>query len=150
MGPMAILAAAGGVMGAAGSLYEGRAAQEAAAFNIKVAKRNAYLVRKAAEEDARSTLITGRKVVGEMLANYGSSGIKTDEGSPLEIMQESVRAAEKDALNIRYQGELQARSYLDDAKMERFKGNVAETASYIRASSSLVSGGAEAYKLRRT
>lgn len=148
MGPLAILAAAGGVLGAYGSLQEGQAAETAGKYNAKVARRNAYLVRQQAEAEAKQVIFTGRKVSGEMRAQYGASGVKM-EGSPMDVLEESARLAEQDALNVRYQGELQAKAYEDEANMELYKGSIAKKASYLNAASSLLTGGSQAYKLSR-
>lgn len=144
MGPLSIIAGAGGVMGAAGALYEGQAAYKAGQYNAGILRLKASQIRKKAADDEKQSLINARKIVGDMRANYGASGV-TMEGSPLDVMEESIKYANQDALNIRYQGEMDARSSDFNAKLAEFQGKSARTASYFGAASSLAGGGAKAY-----
>jgi hypothetical protein len=152
MAPMAIVAAAGGVMGAAGAIYQGKAEAAAAEYNARLLKLQASQIRQQAASEEKRALVGARKVIGEMRANYGASGV-TMEGSPIDIMEESIKNANTDAMNIRYQGEMNARSAEYEAKMERMKGNSAKNASYFSAAQSLGTGATKAHdynKLSRT
>jgi len=141
--PLAIIAAAGGVMGAAGSIYEGQAAYKAGVYNSGVLKLKAAQIRKQAEQEERQSLVNARKIVGDMRANYGASGI-TMEGSPLDVMEQSIRNANEDAMGIRYRGEMEARNAEFQGKLAEFQGRSARTASYFQAASSLIGGGTKA------
>lgn len=143
MGPLAITAAASGALSAAGAIYEGQAAYKAGQFNAGVLRLKASQIRKQAAYEEQQSLVNARKIVGDMKANYGASGI-TQEGSPLDMMEESVKNANMDAMNIRYKGEMEARNSEFQAKLAEFQGKSARTASYFQAASSLIGGGTKA------
>ena len=149
---MAIIAAAGGVMGAAGAIYQGNAEAAASKYNANLLKLQASQIRQQAATEEKALLVGARKTVGSMRANFAASGV-TMEGSPLDIMQESIMNANNDASSIRYQGEMNARMAEYEAKMERMRGNNAKNASYFSAFSSLAGGATQAHsqnKLSRT
>lgn len=143
MGPLAITAAAGGVMNAAGAIYEGQAAYKAGQYNAGVLRLRAAEIRKQAKYEETQLMINARKTVGDMIANRGASGI-TAEGSPLDYLEESIKFANQDALNIRYRGEMEAQNAEFEAKLAQFKGESARTSSYFQAAGSLLSGSAKA------
>lgn len=143
----AALAGAGGLMGAAGAIQQGQAESVAAEMNAQQAERNATMALARSAEQERRARIEGTKVLGDMRAGYGASGV-TLEGSPLDVLQESAQTAELDALNIRYEGQAQAVGFRNEAKLERMRGASAKTRGYFSAASSLLSaGGAAADKI---
>ncbi len=146
--PLAIIAA-GGVLGAAGKIYEGQAAKKAAEYNAQVAKKNAVLTLRQAADEERQVKVQGRKVIGDMRANFAASGIQM-EGSALDVLAESAANIEADVLNIRFTGQMKADSLMDEARMQRSAGNSAMNASYLGASSSLANAGSDYAKLTRT
>lgn len=147
MGPLAVLAAAGGFIGAAGALYQGSAERAAAEYNSRLLNLQAQQIREKARSDSNQASIGARKTIGEMRANFAASGV-TMEGSPLDVMEESVKYAQRDILNIKNQGEMDARMKEYEAKLTRFQGKSAQTASYFSAASALTSGGSSAYKYK--
>ncbi len=152
MGPLAITAAAGGVLSAAGQIYEGQAAYKAGLLNAGMLKLKASQIRQQTIEQERQLLVNARKVVGDTRAAYGASGV-TMEGSPLDIMEESLTNINRDQMNVRYSGELNARQAEWDADLAVKQGKAARTASYFGAASSILGAGtkaAEYNKLSRT
>ena len=96
----------------------------AAQFNEKVAKQNKQIAAQqtvAAEEDKRRENI---KRLGAARAAAGASGFASS-GSVLDIFSENAANAERDILNIRYQGDLQQRTFTNEAKIEGNKKNTA-------------------------
>lgn len=130
-------------MGAAGAIYEGQAAYKAGVYNAGVLRVKAAQIRQQTDEEERTAMVNARKVVGDMRANYGASGI-TMEGSPLDLMEASIANANRDSLNIRYKGEMEARNTEFQAKLSEFQGQSARNASYFQAASSLIGGGTKA------
>jgi hypothetical protein len=57
-------------------------------------------------------------------------------------MEQSRTEAELDALNIRYESELQAKGLLNQASLSRFEGKQARKASYWQAGTSLLNSAA--------
>lgn len=127
------------IIGAIGSVQQGNAAKSAANYNARVAENNATLARQqaAAQEEQHRRL--ARRQLGQMRAAYGASGV-TMEGSPLDILAQSAKDAELDALNIRYGGELKAQGLESEAVLERYRGESAQRAGYMGAATGLLSG----------
>lgn len=143
--PLAVMAA-GAVVSAVGSIYQGQAASAASGYNAQVDESNARAsVQQGAEEERRVRVI-GRKQQGQIRAAVGASGIQLD-GSALDVLQESSANAEADALNARHNGELKASAYQKEAAGERFKSSTSSTAGYLGAASSILNAGASAYKV---
>jgi hypothetical protein len=124
---------------AASSIAQGNAAKSAANYNAAVARQNADIARANAAADAAKQERQGRLLAGRQRAAIGASGI-TAEGSPLEVMADSALESELDALTTRYRGELQARSYGQDATLQGMRGDAAQQAGYIGAGTSLLLG----------
>lgn len=143
MGPLAITAAASGALSAAGALYEGQAAYKAGQMNAGMLRLKASQIRQQAQYEEQQSLVNARKIVGDMKANYGASGI-TQEGSPLDMMEESIKNANQDAMNIKYRGEMDARNSEFQAGMAEFQGASARRSSYFQAAGALLGGGTKA------
>lgn len=133
----------GGFLGAVGDLKAGAAAENAGLHNAAIDEQNAVWAREKAKNDERALDISSRKQIGQARANYGASGVEVS-GSPLDILQESAVAAKKDALNIRFQGEQQYYSYMNQAYMDRMQGKTAKEASYYSAAGTFLSGASKA------
>lgn len=129
MPPLAIvgiaLAAAGTATSVAGQIKAGNAAQRAGEFNANVATEAATIK----EEQQR---MADRRTLASARATVGSSGVEMT-GSPLDVMAESARQAEMNALIIRRGGVL-------DAYSARVAGRNAKTASRYAAASTLLTG----------
>lgn len=138
------LQAAGTIFQAIGTLQRGQAAKAAGRYNAEVAERNAATARRQAAMDAETQKRESDKRLGAIVAGYGASGV-TLEGSPLDVLASSASEAERDRQTILYKGELRAMGYEADAEIERFSGDNAARASYTKAGSELLIGGAKAY-----
>jgi hypothetical protein len=134
-----IALAASAALSAAGAIAQGNAAKSAANYNAAAARQNADIARANAAADAAKQERQGLLLAGRQRAAVGASGI-TPEGSPLEVMADSALESELDALTTRYRGELQARSYGQDATLQDMRGSSAQTAGYIGAGTDLLTG----------
>jgi hypothetical protein len=136
MPPLAIiglgLAAAGTATSVVGQVKAGNAAQQAGEFNANVATEQATIK----ENQQR---LADQRVLSTARANAGASGVEGTSGSPLDVMAESARQAEMNALIIRRGGVL-------DAYAQRKAGNQAQSAARIGAVGSLLTGGASIAK----
>jgi len=133
------LAVASAAVSAAGAIAQGNAAKASANYNAAVARQNADIARANAAADADKQERQGGLLAGRQRAAIGASGI-TPEGSPLEVMADSALESELDALTTNYRGELQARSYGQNATLQGMRGGAAQTAGYIGAGATLLSG----------
>jgi hypothetical protein len=152
----AVTIAAAGVT-AYSQVQQGRTANAVATYNAQLANRNAEI----AEQNAEAAKLAGtareeqsrdevRRVLARQRALVGASGVTT-EGSPLLVMMESARQGELDALRIRYTSEVEARSgqfqaqqYQSEATLQRLQGKQAQTAGYMSAGGTLLTGFAQA------
>lgn len=115
-------------------------------FNIKVAEQNAALKGQqtsAAEEMQRRE---GRRMLGIQRAAIAQSGVGFS-GSSLDVMRQSTAAAELDALNVRYAGDLERLGILNEIEMRKFnekvlkqKGKMVMRARWANAMSALFMG----------
>lgn len=132
-------------VGAVGAIQQGQQARVTADYNAKqeevsadVARRNA-----AAREDAQRR--EARKFLGRQRAAIAESGTGFG-GSATDIMIESAMDAELDALNIRYQGDLEARGLTEQAKLTRLEGKQRQANYGLQAVSSVLNGASKAYR----
>lgn len=159
MGAFAVpLMIAGGVMGAMGQYQQGREQESALKQQARLAQRNALAAetqartaRQQAGREEETLRKQARQQIGQQSAAIGQSGI--GYGGTAGLLQEdSAVQAELDALNIRYGGELEAGSLLDQAKMQRYESKVlkqnakqAKRAGIMGAATSLLSMGSNLY-----
>ena len=145
---------ASGVLGAVGAINSAnaqadnyRAQAQAAQTNATIAQQNAHntlLVTDANEEEQRRK---SAMQLGEQRASLLSAGIGAD-GSAADVIGQSTSNAELDALNIRYQGQVQANNYANQSLMQDAQAGAANQsahnaiqAGYYGAATSLLSGG---------
>lgn len=117
-------------------------------FNIKNQEQNAALKAQqagAAEEMQRRE---GRRLLGSQRAAIAQSGVGF-LGSSSDIMRQSAAAAELDALNIRYAGDLERLGILNDIEMRKYndkvlkqRGKLAMRMRWGNAASALFGGSA--------
>jgi hypothetical protein len=138
---------AAAAVSAVGAIQQGQANKAAASYNAQLAERDATISRQQASMDAETQRRDSQQTLGAMRAAYGASGV-TMEGSPLDVLEASAEAAERDRQTLLYKGELRAMGYESDAAGQRYRGKQAETASYYSAGSSILMGAARAGKAR--
>ena len=122
--PISIISIIGVAVSAVGSVVSGIQQSQAASYNAAVANQNAMIARNNAEYQAKQQERAARIRIGAAEANYGASGITT-EGSPLDVLEESARNAELDAQVIKYQGQIRAAGYMDQAALDSARADSA-------------------------
>lgn len=128
-----------------------KAQERAANVNAKQIKLNAEAAAAAGtqrEEQARRAM---RAMEAKSVAAVSATGTRI-EGSNLDLIGQNRMFGELDALNIRYDTEMQRRGLLAQSGMETYAGRIAGmnrsnavTGSYINAASSLLSSGTSSY-----
>jgi len=156
-GPWVVpLMVASTAISAIGAIQQGKAAEaqaeaqdQANKYNARVKEIQAGVEREAAGRREEQQRRKARQVLGEQRAALAQSGIGM-MGSALDIEEQSATAAELDALNIRYEGEMAAKGLLYDAEAEKFEGRAnlaaganAKKASYLKTGSAILSGGTD-------
>jgi hypothetical protein len=153
MEPMTLLTIASTAMSTVGAIQQGQAAsanaqaqQNAANYNAQVAENNARSVREQANAKEETIRRNTRIEQGRARAGMSQSGLGMT-GSLLDVYDQSALFSEMDALNTRYDGEMQARGLMGQAAQERYAGSVAQmngkaavTSSYLNAGAAVLGG----------
>jgi len=146
---MVYVAVAVAVVSAGVSAYSqysaGENAAEEADYNAKVAEQNALAEKDKASYDENIHRDNVRKLLSTQRALYGKSGVDMT-GSPLLVMEDTAAKSEIDALAIRHGGDIAAAQQRSAATLSKMRGKNAQTAGYIGAGSSLLSGASSALK----
>lgn len=134
-----ILMVAGTALQAVGAIRQGNYANEAAKYNAAVQEQAAATVNAQATGRQELQRAKARETIGAQLAATSESGTSLS-GSNLDLLSESLYNAELDALNIRYEADLNAKGLMDQAKLTRAEGKNARTAGYISAAAAIAKG----------
>lgn len=121
------------VIGAMGSIGQGKAEKQIADANAKQAEANAAQARYAAREEAAMIRRKSAYTVGSMKATAGGTGIYVDSGSFTDKIADTESQYELDAIKALYNGELQATAFTSQANLYRYSGKVAQKQSYFQA-----------------
>ena len=151
-----------GAMQAVGAIAAGnaQAAQhnaqaQAAAYNANIQRQQSSAV--AQQTSAREDLQRrqARQIIGRQVAAGAESGVNITTGSASDLFRQSLYDAEMDALNIRYEGEMNRVGLLNQASLSDWEGRVAkknsktaQRAGYLNAAVSLTGAAAGAYGMR--
>ncbi|MBR8201693.1 hypothetical protein [Burkholderia vietnamiensis] len=132
---------------AAGALASGAAKASAERQQAAVMDRNAQLANNQAQQvyaqgvnREQAQRDQAGQQLGAQRAAMSESGFNPNAGSALDTQVQSVRNAELDALQTRYQGILQGQSLEDQATQDRFAARTART----NARNSMINGGISA------
>jgi hypothetical protein len=140
---MGIISLVAGVAGAASSAraqkQAGEAQEEAAIaeakaydFNAAIADSNAKQTREKAVYEEGIQREEARKLLDKQKVRYLKSGVDITEGSPLLVMADSAAKAEKDALAIRWTGDVAATEYENQGILNRFYGQNARRTGQLQ------------------
>jgi len=155
---MAFLAAAApiitGVIGAAGAVYQGMAAKDAADYQAAVARNNA----KAAEDMRRYEIQRGllsaeeqdrknAELSGQQRAAMAASGFDMNSGTMRDIGVSQTILGRTDSLRRAHEGELagwklknQANNFQAEAGLAEARGNSSLLSGFVNAGTSLIGG----------
>lgn len=152
-GILEYLAIAGAVASAASSVSQAKAASaqaksaaQAANYNAAVAAQNAKTALDQGNANEEAQRRKARMVMGTQRAALAEAGIG-NEGTASDLVEQSASNAEMDALNIRYEAQLQSTGFLNQsaldtlqAKNARKQASQAMTSGYINAGAGALSG----------
>ena len=133
-----------------GQLQQGKAAQQAAEYNAAVARNQAAWARWKAEKDALRIRARAEALRKRQEAFFAAHGIDPPSVSPLQVLEETTRMGELDALATLRGGAARTGSYMSQAGMYEAAGVGARRAATIgafaegvRGAGSLLSQGAQ-------
>jgi hypothetical protein len=147
------------LLGAAGAVQQGQAAGAAGRYNQQIAEMNATLSdRRAKDAMERGAIAEQRKrqevasIIGKQTVAMAANGVDLSFGSPLDTLTDTAVLGELDALTIRtntareaYDFKVQGVNQRAQGKLERMKGDAAETGGYLKAGGTILGGGGSAY-----
>ncbi|AWD90807.1 hypothetical protein [Burkholderia multivorans] len=134
---MAMFAAvAGAVLQGAGKLSSGlaqagqqEAAANAAQYNADVSRNQAATAYTLGVQREQAVRDRAAQQLGAQRAAVAESGFNPNAGSALDTQLQSVRNAELDALQTRYQGILQGSQYEQQAAIDQYQADAARKAA---------------------
>jgi hypothetical protein len=122
-------------MAAVGTAVSAIGESQTANYNAKVAEAQAVYSQGLAANEWTTAQRNADYAMGKLRARRGASG-RTMSGSALDVTNESYVNFQLDALNAKYEGEVQAVGYRNQARMEKYKGKQA----LIKGALTLASG----------
>lgn len=101
-----------------GIQQQGEAAAQASEFNRNVDLQNAVYARFQGQQAADAQARSSAQTIASGRMSYGASGVTLDSGSAMDVLADSTRMATLDNLNLKFNAELQAKSYEMQASLE--------------------------------
>ena len=149
------MTAAGGILGAVGSLFGGQAKSKSLKYQAGVAQMNALVAKQNAEWAIRSgeseALKSGRttgQMIGQQKVAQAAGNLDVSRGSPAAVResQHEIGLIDQDTIRTNagrraYGFEVEAANQEAQAKVSMAAAKTAKTASFIDAGSSLLSSG---------
>lgn len=132
-GILAALVSAGGVV------YSAQQQKKTADYRAKLAEEAGEEVQAGTEVEKARAEREGKRLLARQRAMYAKSGVKM-EGSPLEVLADTQAELDLDQMIIEHGGMSRASAYEREGMFLRQQGKSAQTAGYIGAGSSLLSG----------
>lgn len=129
------LAAISAGVGAVSAISQADAARRSAHTQADIARQRAEVERQQASVNEDAQRRRANLQLGQLRAGMAQSGTALD-GTNADLYQQSAADAELDALNIRYGGDLAARSSLADANFRDMQASDASRAGLIGAATS--------------
>lgn len=136
------ITAAAAVASTAVAYQQSQAASSANKRNAATAAMNQQLVAKQEQVALDINRRNQYKTIGSATAQYGSSGIANDTGSPLDVLNDSIKSASLDNLTTSMSYGIRGANYASQAGMYSSAANYATTAGYLNAGASALSGAA--------
>ena len=140
---MPIFSAVGTIFSAfsgAGAASDAGAAQAAAYnYNAAVARNNAIAAQQAAEANAKQQQRLNDARLGKLTAGILHQGVLL-EGTPLLMIQDEAAQNELEKQKILYRGQIQANQYNNQATLDSYNAQVAQSAGESRSNSIMTNG----------
>lgn len=94
----------------------------------------------ATAEDLRIMAIKNAKDYGAQQQSYASAGVRIDEGSPLQALQDQVREGTYNLAKRKWQGQVESSNLRYAAAFTRYQGKAVASAAFTKGMGSLLSG----------
>ncbi len=141
--PLTAIAAVGTAVSAAGAISSGMAQANAANYDAAVDRNNAIQAQQAADEQAVVSQQQTTSKLAQQKVDYAASGVDVGQGTPLDVFSDTATKGKLDALTLRYGGQVQGLRDTSAATLAQYQGSAAETAGFLNAGGTLLTGGAK-------
>jgi hypothetical protein len=138
------------VASAAGSIYTGVQASQAADDNAELSRRQGAQEKDAAVAQAEKIRKAARAQAGAANASLAASGVAIGDGTPVRINEQIYKDSEDDAYSTLLTGTRRQNSANDQAGIMNSQGNAAMVGGLINAGTSVLSAGANYSKWKAT
>lgn len=140
--------AAGGILGAYGSIQSGNANQRLAEREADVLEYRASLAEEQGKFGAESVRKQGKAIQGAQKTGYASQGVVVGDGSSGQVLEQTAKLSEQDALQIKLNAAREAWGMREQAKVTRYQGDLAKLKGRLDAIGGLLgTGGSVASQL---
>lgn len=116
-------------------------------YQAAVARNNQIIANRAADdatergiEAERQQRMKTQQVLGRQKAAMAANGLDISSGSPVDILSDTARFGEYDALTIRSNAEREAYGYRTQAAQYGAEAKMAKRSGYLNAAGSLLTG----------
>ena len=123
-----------------GQYKESKSAAQAEAYNAALARQQADAAGKSAELELWRARKQAEAFLGTQRASYAKAGVRSDFGSPLEVMSDSAGELELDALITQYNIKTQQNQYLSQAALSDWSAKNFKMMSMLRPAVTLLTG----------
>ena len=135
----AALALGGGILSGIGAYAQGQAQGAQLDFNARQSMMDAQIAIQNSDAQAKALRKYGRQIVGQQRTKRAISGIRL-EGTPLEVMADTIENVELDAIGMRQQGRFQSAQHKAQAKFQSGMADQARMAGTIGMVSGFLGG----------
>lgn len=129
IGAVSVAGAAAGVtsglVGGISAYQTGKAQQAVYNYNASVAEMNAQLARQEGEDRAAEQRRQTKRLIAQQNNTFGALGITSGTGTALDLASESAYLGELNALTSKYNKDLEAWNYDNEAISQRYMGEIA-------------------------
>lgn len=126
------------------AVQAGENAKDTADYNSEMQRRAALDANQRGSADAADKRQETRRLIARQHAIMGAGGFDPNSGTNLSLMTETAGQGELDGLKIRYNAQRQAAGLNAQADLTTSQGNAAQSAGYMNATGTLLSGAANA------
>jgi hypothetical protein len=130
----------GGAVSAWGSISAGNTNQRLAEMDADSLEYRATLVLAKGNEEAMLTRQRGQAVVGAQQVGFASQGVSVATGTAAKLQGETMDMSEEDARQIKLNAARESWGLREQAKVSRYKGDMAKYNSRLDAAGSLLGG----------
>lgn len=124
---LAVVGVIGAVAQGIGAMSQANSQAQAAQYNAEVQRRNEQAALSQGAAQAQDQQRQSEEDLGRIRAAYGASGIELS-GDALGIYQDSATQANYDQAKIRYNSQVRATGYQDQATLDDMQAKSASTA----------------------